>query len=229
MIRLSPRLKEITNYVDNHSNIVDIGCDHGLLDIYLAQTKTNVQIIASDINQNALANAIKNIKKYHVEDKVTPVLSNGLEKIDTRKIDTIIISGMGSHTIVGILYNSLKKIKKINKIIIQSNNDLDFLRYKLTKIGYYIEKEKLVKDIGIIYTIIVFKRGIRFYSKRMLYLGPLLLKENDPLFQEKCQKELVKMEKFYPMIPKTHYHHRYKTYWKIKILTKILTKKSSRK
>ena len=28
-----------------------------------------------------------------------------------------------------------------------NNNDLDFLRYKITKIGYYISREELVKDI----------------------------------------------------------------------------------
>ena len=59
MIKISKRLKEIANYVEENSNIVDIGCDHGLLDIYLIQNKKNIKIIASDINQNALNNAIK--------------------------------------------------------------------------------------------------------------------------------------------------------------------------
>ena len=47
--------------------MVDIGCDHGLLDIYLVQTNKNIKVIASDINKNALSNAIKNIKKYKLE------------------------------------------------------------------------------------------------------------------------------------------------------------------
>ena len=46
--------------------------------------------------------------------------------------------------------------------IIQSNNDLDFLRYKVNKLGYKILDEKLVKDAGIIYTVIKFKKGIRY-------------------------------------------------------------------
>ena len=43
------------------------------------------------------------------------------------------------------------------------------------KIGYYIEKEELVKDADIIYTIIQFRHGYRFYTKKQLYFGPYLL------------------------------------------------------
>lgn len=225
MIKLSPRLESIASYIEDNSKMIDIGCDHGLLDIYLIQIKKNIQIIASDVNANALNQAKKNIKKYHVEDKITTILSNGLENIDTKDIDTIVISGMGAHTIVGILYNNLKKLKRVDKLILQSNNDLDFLRYKVTKIGFFIAKEELVKDAGFIYTIIEFRRGYRFYTRKQLYFGPYLLKENSNLFQEKCQTELVKMEQFYPMIPKSHYHHRHKISWRIKMLHKILSNK----
>ena len=34
MIRLSPRLKQVYDFTDDNTNIVDIGCDPGLLDIY---------------------------------------------------------------------------------------------------------------------------------------------------------------------------------------------------
>ena len=104
------------------------------------------------------------------------------------------------------------------------NNDLDFLRYKVTKIGYYIASEKMVKDASIIYTIIEFRKGYKFYSKKQLFFGPCLLKENNDLFKEKCRVDLGKMENFYPLIPKNHWHHRYKTFWKIKAIKKILSK-----
>lgn len=225
MIKLSARLKALANFIDDNSNVVDIGCDHGLLDIYLIQNKNNIKVIASDVNINALNNAKSNIKKYKLESKITTVLSNGLDNINTKNIDTIVIAGMGAHTAVGILYNNLNKLKKIKKLVIQSNNDLDFLRYKVTKIGYYITKEELVRDAGIIYTIVEFRKGYRWYSKKELYFGPFLLKENNQLFREKCNLELKKVEAFYPMIPKKHYHHRWKTYYKIRILKEILSKK----
>jgi len=222
MIKISARLKSIAEFVDDNSSIVDIGCDHGLLDIYLSQNKKNLKIIASDVNQNALNNAIKNIKKEKLEKSIKTILSNGLENIDTTNIDTIVISGMGTHTIVGILYNNLSKLKNIKNLIIQSNNDLDFLRYKLKKIGFIITKEKLVEEGNIIYTIIKFNKGFKIYTKKQLFLGPLLLKENSPLFKKKNKQELTKLENFYPLIPKKHFHHRRKIKWKIKVLNNTI-------
>lgn len=223
MIKLSLRLKNLAEFIDDNSNMVDIGCDHGLLDIYLIQMKKNIKIIASDVNENALNNAKKNIAKYNLQDKIEVILSNGLENIDTTNIDAIVIAGMGAHTAVSILCNNLNKLKPIKKIIIQSNNDLDYLREHVTKLGYYITREKLVKDAGIIYTIIEFKKGYRLYSKKQLYFGPYLLKYGDSLFYEKCQIELKKMVSFYPNIPKNKYHHRLKIYWRIKQLEKVLS------
>ena len=113
MIKLSRRLEKIATFVDNDSSVVDIGCDHALLDIYLVLNKKDIKVVASDVNKNALNNALSNIKKYKLTDKIDTVLSNGLESIDVTGLDTIIISGMGTHTMVGILYNNLSKLKCI--------------------------------------------------------------------------------------------------------------------
>ena len=34
-MKLSKRLKAISEFIDNEDRIIDIGCDHALLDIYL--------------------------------------------------------------------------------------------------------------------------------------------------------------------------------------------------
>lgn len=221
MIKLSKRLEIVASYVSDNSKLVDIGCDHGLLDIYLAKTRKNITIIASDINENALSNAIFNIKKYNLEDIINYRISNGLDNINKEEIDTIVLSGMGAHTIVGILYKNMKKLKYVKNIIVQSNNNIDFLRYKVTKLGYYIKDEKLVKDAGIIYTVICFAKGTKYYTKKQLYFGPILLKNKDNLFKEKYEKELEKLQILYKLIPKNHYHHRIKTYMKIRMYKKI--------
>lgn len=225
MIKLSKRLEKIASFVDNGASVVDIGCDHALLDIYLVLNKKDTKVVASDVNKNALNNAVSNIEKYKLTDKIDTVLSNGLESIDVTGLDTIIISGMGTHTMVGILYNNLSKLKNIDTIILQSNNDIDFLRKKVTSIGYYIEQEVLVKDKKIIYTIIKFKKGHKFYSYKELYFGPCLLKENSSLFKEKNRLELEKLKIIYPMIPKGHLMYKLKTLRKIRMYTNIVKEK----
>lgn len=221
MIKLSKRLEVVASYINDNVKLVDIGCDHGLLDIYLAKNRKNITIIASDINENALNNAIFNIKKYKLENIINYRISNGLDNILKEEIDTIVISGMGAHTIVGILYKNMKKLEHVKDIIIQSNNNIDFLRYKVTKLGYYIKDEKLVKDADIIYTVICFTKGRKYYSKKKLYFGPVLLNNKDDLFKEKYTSDLEKLKILYKLIPKDHYHHRFKTYIKIRMYKSI--------
>ncbi len=217
MNNLSIRLKEISTFIPDNISLVDIGCDHALLDIYLYKNRKNIKIIATDINENALEQAKKNIKKYKLEDYIETRISNGLNNIDKDEIDTIVISGMGAHTIVGILYSNMNKLSNVSNIIVQSNNHIEFLRKKITLIGYYIDNEKLVKDNDIIYTIISFKKGKKRYNRKELYFGPYLLKENSSLFKEKNKKDLEKLLFLESIIPKNHYLHRFKTKRKIKL------------
>lgn len=221
MNNLSNRLKEIASFIPDNVKMVDIGCDHTLLDIYLYKNKKNIKIIASDINENALEQAKKNIKKYKLDKSIETRLSNGLDNINSDEIDTIVISGMGSHTIVGILRMNQKKLINVDNIIIQSNNHIDFLRERILELNYYIDSEKLVKDNNIIYTIISFKKGKKRYNKKEIYFGPYLLKENSNLFKEKNKQDLEKLEYLYKIIPKSHILHRIKIKNKINMYKKI--------
>jgi len=221
MNNLSLRLKEIANYIPDNIKMVDIGCDHALLDIYLYKNRNNIKIIASDVNENALEQAKKNIKKYKLKDVIETRISNGLDKIDKDEIDTIVISGMGAHTIVGIFHMNLNKLSNVNNIIVQSNNHIDFLRKKINELNYYIDSEKLVKDNGIIYTIIFFKKGKKRYNKKELYFGPYLLKENSELFKEKNKQDLEKLLYLEGVIPKKNYLHRLKIKNKIRLYNNI--------
>lgn len=216
MIKLSKRLEAISSLVPNNSKIIDIGCDHGLLDIYLYQQRISTKIIASDINENALNNAKENIKKNKLKGIIETRLGNGLDTLNENdNIDTIIISGMGSHTVVGIIKKDLKKLDNINTIIIQSNTKIEFLRKEITKINYLIEDELLIEDNKKIYTIIKFKKGKKKYNKKELYFGPILLKKNTKLFQNNNKKELEKLQLLLQLLPKNKIIDRYKIKKKI--------------
>lgn len=222
MNNLSNRLKEIASFIPDNVKMVDIGCDHALLDIYLYKNRKNIKIIASDINENALEQARKNIKKYKLDKFIETRLSNGLDNINSNEIDTIVISGMGSHTIVGILRMNQKKLINVDNIIIQSNNHIDFLRERILELNYYIDSEKLVKDNNIIYTIISFKKGKKRYNKKEIFFGPYLLKENSILFKEKNKQDLEKLEYLYKIIPRSHILHRIKIRNKINMYKKLV-------
>ena len=56
-MNIDNRLKRIADFIPSDSYILDVGCDHALLDIYLALNRKNIKLIASDINENPLKKA----------------------------------------------------------------------------------------------------------------------------------------------------------------------------
>lgn len=211
MIKLSKRLEEISSLVPLKARVVDIGCDHGLLDIYLYQNGIVSKIIASDINENALSNAKENIKNNNLEDIIETRLGSGIEVINLNdKIDTIIISGMGAYTIVEILKNNPEILSTISTIIIQSNTKNYYLRKEITKMNYLIEEEKIVKDNNKYYTIIKFTKGYQKYTKKELYFGPKLLSNSSKIFEEYKNAQYQKLKNIKKSIPKRKFMECYK-------------------
>lgn len=211
MIKLSKRLEEISSLVPLKARVVDIGCDHGLLDIYLYQNGIVSKIIASDINENALSNAKENIKNNNLEYIIETRLGSGLEVINLNdKIDTIIISGMGAYTIVEILKNNPEILSTISTIIIQSNTKNYYIRKEITKMNYLIEEEKIVKDNNKYYTIIKFTKGYQKYTKKELYFGPKLLSNSSKIFEEYKNAQYQKLKNIKKSIPKRKFMECYK-------------------
>ena len=138
MTKISERLKAIASFIEKKDCLVDVGCDHGLLSIYLVENNLAERVVASDINLNALNNAIDNIKKRNL--KIDTILSDGINDVDMDGINTLVISGMGTSTILHVLSDD-KKIKDVKKIIIQSNNDYELLRRKMNIKGFYLDDE----------------------------------------------------------------------------------------
>jgi len=143
-IKLNKRLTTISVFIENNSKVIDIGCDHGLLGICLYETKGNVKVISSDINELPLKKAHDNLVKYGLLDKIELKLGNGLECLND-DTDTVIISGMGGLTIIDILQD-IKKYPNIKKIVVSPNSDFDLTRKMISKLGFKINREVIVKE-----------------------------------------------------------------------------------
>ena len=168
-MNLSKRLQAVATLVDIDSRVIDVGCDHAYLDIYLTLNNGN-KCVATDINKNALEIAKKNIKKYGLQNKIKTILTNGLTDIKVNESDNIVISGMGTFTILEILKTNTLS----NTLIISSNNNIDILRREVINLGYYIDSEIFLIDKGKPYIIIKFIKGIKKYKKLDIILGPIL-------------------------------------------------------
>ena len=222
-MKINNRLKTIGDLVPLSSYPLDIGCDHALLSIYLVKEKGIKKAVASDNKSGPLKKAKENVKFYKVKDKVELIEAEGLNSYK-EGIDTITISGMGGLNINRILENNKSYLKNINTIILSPNNYSIAVKRKLLKLGYYISDEKLVKENNIIYQILVFTKGRKYYSYKKLYLGPVLMTKEDELTKEYYKKELETKRSLLEALPKSFYSKIRLTKKEIKYLENVLKK-----
>ena len=220
---MNNRLKELAELVEENSTILDIGCDHAFLDIYLVNKEKGIKAIASDIAEGPLEQAKKNIERVGLEDKIETRLGNGLEPY-TNDIDTLIICGMGGRNMIGIFKGHMRKIKNVQTIILSPNNYQEDVKEFLCKNGFYIDDEVLVKDKKFIYQLIKFKRGKKRYTKRQYFFGPINLIKKGNLFEEYYERELKSKEIVLQLLPKNYRLKRRKVQKEIDLLKKELKK-----
>lgn len=168
-MKLSHRLNVVASLVDMNTRVIDVGCDHAYLDIYLSMYNNNT-CIAIDKIDIAVDNAKKNVSKYNLEKKIKVRLNDGLDNIKIKKTDNIVLSGLGAYTIVGILKNH----ELSDTLIISANNNIEYLRREVVKLGFYIDTEVFITDNNKKYVIIKFKRGYVKYKKTDYIVGPIL-------------------------------------------------------
>ena len=156
------RIEVINSFIDDEDKVVDVGCDQAKLSLLLA--KRNMSSIASDISEKVISKAKSNISSPLIDFRV----SNGLEKIKNGEADTLVLSGMGTHTILEILNNTKLRFKKIITI---SNNYHDILREKMNDLNYKVSKEQIIKENNKYYNLIIFENGKYNYSKEEIELG----------------------------------------------------------
>lgn len=157
------RIEALYSFIDECDKVVDVGCDQAKLGLMLASR--GQKSIASDRSVNVIDRARHDLgKNKYVDLRV----SDGLDNINEGEADTLILAGMGTHTMLEILNKTSLKFKKIITI---SNNYHNILREKMNDFNYKVDKELIVEDMYKFYNLIVFVPGNREYSERELLLG----------------------------------------------------------
>ena len=191
-ITLTERLKTVSSMIRGRV-CADIGTDHALLPCYLILSGKACLCYACDIAEGPLMRAKANIEKYGLEEKVIPILCNGIPKEYLDELDSIVIAGMGGNMIADIL--SVHSFKNI-RLVLQPMTKQEVLREYLINNGFVIEEERTVLDGGKYYT--VMQAGVgksENYTPAQLEAGkqPLLrLDETDRKYIENKVEALKK-------------------------------------
>ena len=94
---------------------VDVGTDHGYLAVYLVEQGICNSVIACDVNEMPLESARKTAEKAGLTDRVTTILSDGLDSVHMEGVTDVVMAGMGGELIARLVGKCKQlKDKKIN-------------------------------------------------------------------------------------------------------------------
>lgn len=187
---ITPRLLAISQSVPEGASVADVGTDHGYIPIYLSLKNKITKALAMDLRPGPLCRAEENIKKYHLEDRITTRLSNGLLELSEGEADTAVIAGMG-----GLLIAEILEAKKfpLSCYILQPMTATAELRQYLADHGYTICNEVLAKEEDKIYTVMTVRHGKMKISDPVYYqVGKSLIQNRDPLVLDLIESLLAK-------------------------------------
>lgn len=186
---MNKRIQAISLYINSDDIVADIGCDQALLSEILAKKGMNSS--ACDIKENIVLNASERLKKLKLDKYVSFIVSDGIKNIPDN-IDTLVLAGMGTYTILSILSFSNKKYKKVITI---SNNNHQILRENMIELGYKVKSEEIIIERDKYYNLIVFEPGTVSYSNEELIVGINHL--NKLNLNKKLLEDLKKYKKIY--------------------------------
>ena len=181
---LSTRLLACAGFVNQGDRVADIGCDHGYLSIHLLTTGIARSCIASDVAEGPLQSAMRNARKFGVQENISFYLSDGVRNIP-RDFDTLVCAGMGGDTMIHILESAPWLQNAQYRLILQCQSKRPELRKWLYDHGFAIRRETLAKDGKFCYPVmeIVYAPGEQL-SGADLYITPALRESGSPLLRE---------------------------------------------
>lgn len=211
---LSERLKALCHMVTPGKNVVDVGCDHGFVSIYLVQQGICPGALAMDVRTGPLSRAKEHIAEQGLEDYIETRLSDGLLQYESGEAASMVCAGMGGRLMEKILTESREKAHGLAELILQPQSELKEFREFLIKDGYQFLDEDILCEDGKYYFLMKVCQSGRletaafcndarpsqafdgqgFDMELALRYGPLLLVQRHPVLREFLEESLQNME-----------------------------------
>jgi tRNA (adenine22-N1)-methyltransferase len=196
-VSISARLTALAQMVTPGNKVCDVGCDHGLLDIYLVQQHISPYVIAMDVREGPLGNAAKHVSLYDMSDYIETRLSDGLHALEQGEAATIICAGMGGRLMERILREGRKSAATAQELILQPQSEIPQFRRFLREEGYCIFRENMIEENGKYYSLMKVKgTGKAIPQPQPLFdtFGPLLLSERNTVLYGYLRQQEAKGE-----------------------------------
>lgn len=148
------RLSAAAEFIRRGAVFADIGTDHALLPIWAVTNGVAVHAVASDVNEGPLRRACENAARYGVGSRVSCVLANGFDGMESYGITDAAICGMGGELIADIVERATFIKSEGVRLIVQPMTMPDAARRGLWRAGFAITDELTVCEGDKYYTVI---------------------------------------------------------------------------
>ncbi len=190
MVRLSKRMEAAARLVPKQMKLVDVGCDHGYLPIYLVQNGKISSAIAADINPGPIERARHNIRQFGLEQKIDTRCCDGLKGILPEEAEVISICGMGGNLMQKILTEAPQTVTHAKALVLQPQSELFKFREFLSRNCFLVEAEDMVFEEGKFYNMFRVVHGTASYHTRVDHrLGKLLFEARHPVLLQYMKKK----------------------------------------
>lgn len=190
-LELTPRLRQLADWVPDGAMFADIGTDHALLPVWLVLQRRVHSCIASDLRPEPLRRAKATAKLWNVSGIVFR-LCDGLSGIRPAEVDTIAIAGLGGENIAAILAKAPWTRDGKHVLLLQPMTRVETLRRYLSESGYAIRREALVQERGILYPVMEASGGEMRLTPGQCYGGAKLL--YDPLGDRYLIEKIIRLQ-----------------------------------
>jgi tRNA (adenine22-N1)-methyltransferase len=217
-LKLSRRLSALAEWVPQGARFADIGTDHALLPVFLAQSGKINYAVAGDVHDGPVEAAKRQVSEAGLEGVVSVRLGDGMSVLMPGEVDTVTIAGMGGSLMARILDQAGERLSGVNTLVLSPHVAEDAVRRWLASHDYVLDQEMLLEEDGIIYTLMravlipdaseAQSRHSRLYDQRVLApklprvslpllyeMGPLLLRQPNEAFYRKWEQEIGKRER----------------------------------
>ena len=191
-VQLSRRLKTIADMVTEGNRLVDVGCDHGYLPVYLMLNHKISGAIATDVGKGPLARAKEHIAQYGMSQYIETRLCDGLKGVHAGEGDTLVIAGMGGPLMERILTEGAHALPGFQELILQPQSDIPHFRHFLMDYDFRIVQEEMVLEDGKYYPMMkaIPGREKNFWTKEEEMFGKFLLEGLHPVLRKYLEREL---------------------------------------
>lgn len=194
-IKLPPRLETVAEWIPADERVADIGTDHGYLPIFAVQSGRCPSAIAADVRSGPLSSAARNIQEAGLEERITVRLSNGLDAFEPQELDCVVMAGMGGRLMAELLQRAGRqgKLTQCRTMILQPQSEIGEVRRMIHECGYALCRERMCKDRGKFYTVLLAQPGQEAYRSDEYIFGRKLFEARDSVFHELLSIETQKL------------------------------------